>query len=282
MRILIFGAKGQLGKDLVRVLESGCAVVGCDLPEVDIGDAQQVQHIVDQARPDVVINAAAYTDVEAAEIREEQTFRVNALGARHVALSAAACGAKVLYLSTDYVFDGNKRQPYETDEPVAASGVYARSKAAGEEAVLEANPQHFIVRTAWLYGPGGNNFVEKILQAARTRPLLRVVIDEHGSPTHTLDLARAIEALVKTDAYGVYHCVNAGSCSRHEFACAIVYAAGLTTPVEACGTGEFPSKAPRPAYSVLSNKKLEATTGHKMPSWKMALTEYMERRKTLE
>src|SRR5690606_25667561 len=228
--------------------------------------------------PELIINAAAYTNVDGAEDDRDGAFRVNEAGARYVAEAAAALNVPVLYYSTDYVFDGGKNAPYEPDDHVAPLGVYGESKAAGEAAVRSANPRHFIVRTAWLYGPMGNNFVEKILRAADERPKLRVVDDEIGSPTHTQDLAAATLELVRTEQYGTYHAVNSGWCSRYELAKAILEEAGRKTPIEPCSSSEFPMKAPRPKYSVLSNAKLEKATPHKMRAWRQALEAYLERR----
>lgn len=278
MRTLIFGAKGQLGRDLSAVFRDCSEVAGHDLPELDIADVAAVRAAVDAFTPGIVINAAAYTDVDGAEDALEVAFRVNETGARNVAEAAAQIGAPVVFYSTDYVFNGAKRTPYLPEDPPAPLGVYARSKAAGEAATRAANPKHFIIRTAWLYGPGGNNFVEKMLRAAAVRPELKVVAEEIGSPTHTLDLAEATLALVRTQAYGVYHAVNAGSCSRFEFAKRIVALAGLTTPVTPCTAAEFPTKAPRPVYSVLSSEKLERVSGYRLRPWEEALEHYIRRR----
>jgi dTDP-4-dehydrorhamnose reductase len=279
MRSLIFGAQGQLGRDLlVRFAQEG-EVLGVDLPEVDIADGEAARATLDRFPADWVINAAAYTDVEGAEDDAEAVFRVNEQGAGRVARAAGAAGVPVIYYSTDYVFDGTKRRPYEPEDTAAPISVYARSKWAGEAATRQANPRHFIIRTAWLYGPGGHNFVERILRAATTRPSLKVVDDEIGSPTYTWDLAAATAALCKTDNYGPYHIVNAGSCSRFEFAQAIVRLRGIDTPVVPCRSSEFPTKAARPLYSVLSNAKFEAATGHGMRRWEEALHAYMDRRR---
>lgn len=278
MRTLVFGGKGQLGKDLVAVFGGAGAAHGHDLPELDIAQADAVQGAVEAFAPDLVLNAAAFTNVDGAEDDAEGAFRVNETGAQYVAAAAAQRGAPVVYYSTDYVFGGTKTTPYGPGDTVSPIGVYARSKAAGEAATRAANSKHFIVRTAWLYGPGGNSFVEKILRAAAARPELRVVEDEMGSPTHTLDLAEATRALVKTAAYGVYHAVNAGACSRYEFARAIVALAGLDTPIHACASSEFPTKAERPLYSVLSTAKLEKVSGYVMRPWQEALASYMNRR----
>jgi len=278
MRTVIFGAKGQLGRDLLVRFRRDGEVLGADLPEVDVADARAVDSVCRDSHPDQVINAAAFTDVERAEDEAIAAFLVNETGAANVASAAALCGAPVLYYSTDYVFGGTRRVPYEPDDPIETLSVYGRSKAAGEAATAAANPRHFVVRTAWLYGPGGNNFVEKILRAAATRPELRVVHDEAGSPTHTWDLAEATAALLATSQYGAYHAVNAGACARDEFARAILRAAGMDTKVTPCSSDAFPTKAQRPAYSVLSNARLERNTGYVMRTWEAALEAYIARR----
>lgn len=280
MRTLIFGVRGQLGKDVAAVFGAEGPTIGWDLPETDITDGAAVRNAVQEFRPNLVINAAAYTDVERAEQDREAAFRVNETSALYVAEAAAMLDAVVVYFSTDFVFDGAQTTPYEPDDPVHPHGVYAESKAAGEAATRAANRSHFIVRTAWLYGPGGNNFVEKILRAAMSRPTLRVVHDEVGSPTHTLDLAEAVRALVKTSAYGVYHAVNEGACSRFEFARSILQLAERAVAVEPCSSSEFPTHAPRPKYSVLSNARLASVAGHTMRPWAEALRHYMRRRDT--
>lgn len=277
--ILIFGAGGQLGRDLTAVFSRAARVIGLDIDTIDIAESDAAATAMDRCGPKLVVNAAAYTNVEGAEDDRENAFRVNETGARNVARACAQRGIPVVHYSTDFVFGGTSDRPYEPDDPVAPKGVYAESKAAGDAAVAEECTNHFVVRTAWLYGIGGNNFVEKILALAETRPSLKVVTDEVGSPTFTADLAEATAALVKTDAYGIYHCVNAGSCSRFEFAQAILKAAGMNTAVEPCLAEAFPSKAPRPKYSVLSNDKLEAACGYVMPAWEDALARYMRRRK---
>lgn len=282
MRAFVVGSKGQLGQDLVSVFAAQGEVDGADLPELDITDADAVAKRVAEFKPDVVLNAAAYTDVEAAETNEKAAFLVNKTGARNVARAAHKAGAAVVYYSTDYVFGGTKDSPYLPDDAVHPIGVYAESKLAGEVATAEETDRHFIVRTAWLYGPGGNNFVEKILRAAETRPELKVVEDEVGAPTYTRDLAEATLALVQTDAFGVYHAVNADSCSRHAFAQAIIGEAGLKTTVTPCASSEFPTKAERPLYSVLSTETLEQASGYRFRPWREALRAYMAARKSSE
>jgi dTDP-4-dehydrorhamnose reductase len=281
MRVLIVGAGGQLGRDLLRVFQADSTVIGLTHSQLNIVEGEAVRLAMRDARPDLVLNAAAYTDVEKAEEDERTAFHVNANGAQRIAEASAAIEVPVVYFSTDFVFDGTKREPYTPEDQTSPQSVYARSKRRGEENTRWNNPQSFVIRTAWLYGPGGNNFVEKILKAAKSRPSLRVVNDEVGSPTYTRDLATATRALVKTKAYGIYHSVNAGSCSRYEFAQAIVKGAGLETPIEPCSASEYPSKAARPAYSVLSNEKLESSSGIVMPDWRDGLARYMTHRENV-
>ena len=278
MRTLIFGCNGQLGRDLVHVFQRECVVQGYDLPDVDIADEVALQPLVESFGPDLLINAAAYTDVDGAENDFAKAFLANESGARNIAELAAYHKIPVIYFSTDYVFDGTKGAPYEPGDPMAPLGVYGKTKAAGEHATIVANPHHFILRTAWLYGPGGNNFVEKVLRAAASRPELKVVEDEVGSPTHTLDLAEAALAIARTQAYGTYHAVNTGACSRFEFARAFLDLAGVTTPVMPCLADEYPTKAARPRYSVLDTASLTAATGYTMRPWRDALAHYLQRR----
>ena len=281
MRTLIFGSKGQLGRDLQQVFSRRGETIGYDLPELDVSNNALVRAVVTDFQPDAIINAAAYTQVDHAEDDREGAFRANEEGARVVAAAAAAQECPVVYYSTDYVFDGTATTPYEPDTPECPLGVYGASKAAGEAATrAETAGKHIILRTAWLYGPGGSNFVEKILSAAHARPELKVVDDEMGSPTHTLDLAWATEAALAEKAYGTHHAVNSGWCTRFAFAKAIIEMAGLDTRVTPCKSTEFETKAERPAYSVLSTRTLEEATGHKMRAWQDALRDYMERRST--
>ena len=279
MLTIVFGSKGQLGRDLCARFSRDGEVFAADLPELDIADFDAVGRLVRDVRPDLVVNAAGYTDVEAAEDDPVSAFRVNETGAGNVARASAGAGAPVVYYSTDFVFDGEKKHPYMPDDVPAPLCVYAKSKLAGETATRENNDRHCIIRTAWLYGPGGKNFVEKILRAAQTRPSLTVVEDEVGSPTYTLDLAEATAALASAGATGTFHVVNSGSCSRYEFARKIVELAGLDTPVEPCSASAFPMKAKRPLYSVLSNEKYETLTGKTVRAWQEALASYIQRRR---
>jgi dTDP-4-dehydrorhamnose reductase len=279
MRTIVFGAKGQLGRDLCERFRLEGDVFPADLPELDIADFVAVDGFVREARPDLVVNAAAYTDVEAAEENPASAFRVNETGAANIARASARAGAPVVYYSTDFVFDGEKGRPYTPGDAPAPLCVYGKSKLAGETATRENNDRACIIRTAWLYGPGGNNFVEKILRAAQARLSLTVVEDEVGSPTYTLDLAEATAALAAAGGIGTFHVVNSGACSRYEFARNIVKLAGLDVAVEPCSAGAFLMKAKRPLYSVLSNEKYEKLTGKPMRGWQEALNSYIQRRR---
>lgn len=278
MRTLVLGANGQLGQDLVRAFQAAGEARGFGRGEVDVCDEESLHRALGKFSPDLILNAAAYTNVDGAEEDLEQAFMTNEAGARHVAEVAAYRNIPVVYFSTDYVFGNAKVSPYEVDDPLSPLGVYGASKSAGETAVRKVCPQHFIVRTAWLYGPGGNNFVEKILRAAATRPTLNVVEDEVGSPTYTKDLAEATFYLVRTRHFGTYHIVNGGACSRFEQARAIARFSELPVEIVPCASASSPGKAARPRYSVLSNDAYEHATGHTMRPWKDALMDYLQHR----
>lgn len=278
MRTIVFGCKGQLGRNLMSVFGAEGAAIGLDLPELDIANRYAVLSAMRQGAPDLVINAAAYTDVESAENHPEAAFRANDTGARIVAEAAAMQGVSVVYISTDYVFDGEKKTPYVPDDRPRPLNIYGQSKEAGERATRAASPKHFIVRTAWMYGPGGNHFVEKICRAATVKPQLRVVEDEIGSPTSTHDLALALLALCRTGAYGTYHAANAGACSRYEMAREIVRLAQLKTKILPCSSAEYPTTAQRPRYSVLDSSALERQIGRKMRPWQDALKDYLAKK----
>lgn len=277
MNILIIGL-GQLGKDLLKVLKSEYTVTGLDVPDVDITSVGSLEAAFNAHNPDIVINAAAYTDVEKAEDDEGGAYAVNATGARLLAQVAAARDIPIVLYSTDFVFDGKKGANYVPTDISAPLNVYGASKLAGELATAAANPRHYILRTAWLYGPDGNNFVEKIIGWAKKMDTLRVVTDEVGSPTHTWDVAEATACLIKTEAYGVYHVVNRGVCSRFELAQAIVDLQCLGVTVNECLSSEFPTKAERPEYSVLDCSSLEEVVRKPMPEWRESLERYLARR----
>jgi dTDP-4-dehydrorhamnose reductase len=276
VKILVTGAAGMLGSDVVRAAEFvNHEVVASSHGELDVTDRSAVERFVLQGRPDAVINCAAYTDVDGAEDDLSGAMDVNAEGAGFVAAAAAEIGAKVLYPSSDYVFDGSKSEPYvESDEPRPQS-VYAQSKLAGEHETVGANPRHFVVRSAWLFGTSGRNFVETMLSLARDHGEVLVVRDQIGSPTYTAHLADALVRLVDTDAFGVHHLASQGECSWYEFAQEIFRQAGVDCRVMSCTTDEFARPAPRPQYSVLGTERAEAIY---LPHWKEGLASYLAER----
>ncbi len=278
-RVLVTGAAGMLGTELVLLFRRDFDVTAADIAEFDMRDAAATDAFVSAAAPDVIINCAAYTDVDGAESEPEAAFDVNAGGAGNVAAAAERVGARVVQVSTDYVFDGTGDTPYaETDEP-RPLGVYGRSKLAGERKVAEVSQDALIVRTAWLYGHAGPNFIEKMLSLASSGRHLRVVDDQVGAPTNVRDLAGAILELIAVEATGVVNATNGGSCSWFEFAREILDLAGLEDiPVEPVTSEEFPRPAPRPGYSVLSLARLVSLTGKEPRSWQDALAEYLAER----
>jgi dTDP-4-dehydrorhamnose reductase len=278
MKVTIFGASGLLGKVLTREW-SGAKVVGLSASDADIRDAGQVQEVLERNRPAWVVLAAAYTDVDGCESHPDRAFSVNRDGAINVAKAAKEVGAKLIFLSSDYVFDGKKTSPYESDDPRNPQSVYGRSKSEAEIGLLQALPECCIARTSWLFGVGGKCFPDTILKLAASRPVLDVVNDQRGCPTYTVDLARALIDLCRKDARGIVQVTNAGDCSWFEFAREIVASAGLPTEVRPVSSQQMARPAPRPAYSVLSAKSLQRY-GIVMPAWKDALRRYMEERRS--
>jgi dTDP-4-dehydrorhamnose reductase len=279
-RLLITGAAGQLGQALIQAGgRQGWEVVATDLPDLDITDPQAVQRQLARQRPAVVVNAAAATRVDDLESDPDEALRVNGLGPRNLAVACRRLGLKLVHLSTDYVFDGAKPGPYVEWDRTGPLSVYGRSKLLGEEWVRQQCPDHFIVRTAWLYGLPGPNFVTAIL--ARGRSLgpageLKVVQDQRGTPTSTLALAPQLLALAATEAFGTYHATCQGETTWYEFACLILKAAGIRVQVTPCSTAAFPRPAPRPANSVLDNRLLRVAGLDRMPSWQAAYQEFWE------
>ena len=234
-RILVIGAKGMLGRDLVEILRSSSRVdqhldwevFGWDIEEIDIQEEKNTVTKIESLRPNIVINIAAYTNVDGCETHDEKAFAINAEGMRHVALGALRCRAKVVYLSTDYIFDGKKREPYLEDDPPHPLSVYGRSKLRGEQYVQEMVEDALIVRTQWLYGKYGNNFVASVLRQAREKKVLSIVNDQVGSPTYTIDLSRAISVLIQCDARGVFHVANSDLCTWFAFGQEILKLSGM-------------------------------------------------------
>ncbi len=274
MRIAVTGARGQLGRSLQQILGHE-RVMPLTLPEWDVADPAICDRLAD-LKPEVVLHAAAMTNVDGCELNPEDAYRVNALGTRNVALGAREAGAALLYVSTDYVFDGQADTPYwEFDTPRPLS-VYGKSKFAGECFVRHLLNRYYIVRTAWVYGPGGTNFVEKVLRLASERPSLSMVVTEFGSPTYTVHLAEAIARLIRTQLYGTYHLTNTGLCSRYEFARAILNLAGSPDyPLQA--STSYPRPAPVPARAELRNF-CAAEIGITLPPWEEGLEAYFQAR----
>lgn len=277
MKILVTGARGMLGTDLVIRLSNEHQVVGVDVDDFDITDVRQVEENVLDIDPELIIHSAAYTNVDGCETNVEQAYRVNAIGSQNVALACQKIDIPMLYIGTDFIFDGHKTTPYlEWDHPNPLSA-YGASKYAGEYFVSHLLQKYYIVRIAWLYGEHGNNFVKTILRLAGERDKLQVVDDQVGSPTYTKDVARGISELVRSDNYGVYHMVNKGSVSWYGFAKKILELSKVQgVEVEPITSDKLDRPAKRPAYSVLRNFALELTTGDPMRNWEDALEEYIE------
>jgi dTDP-4-dehydrorhamnose reductase len=273
MRVTLFGASGLLGRELVQELNAE-QLTALSSKDADLRDHARVQSVIQDSRPDCIILSAAYTDVDGCESNRDLAFAVNCDGAINVAEAAREAGSRLIFLSTDYVFDGTKRSPYEISDPRNPTSVYGESKARAEERLLEILPDVCIARTSWLFGHGGKCFPATILKLASTRPEISVVNDQRGSPTFTRDLANALAKLARANAKGIVHLTNSGNCTWYDFAAQIVQAAGLSTKVNPVTTAEFPRPARRPAYSVLSPDSLQAYNIH-MPEWQDALRRYL-------
>jgi len=277
VKLLVTGAQGMLGRAVVDcAVRLGHDVRAASRAELDITDTEATRRALLAGRPAAVINCAAYTDVDGAESDWQGAERVNASGAGHLAAAAAEVGARIVHVSTDYVFDGSKREPWVESDPVAPLGVYGDTKLAGELAVAAANPTHMIVRTAWLFGAGGRNFVDTMLSLAATRDELAVVTDQVGCPTWTGHLAGAlVELAERPDDIGVHHIAGAGSCTWNEFALEIFERAGIDCRVLPATSEQFVRPAKRPAYSVLGSERREPLT---LPPWQDGLAAYLATR----
>lgn len=283
--VALVGARGMLAGMALRMLPKDYRVLTVARPELDITDRDNAIRVLSACKPDIILNCAAMTDVDGCEIRREEAMRVNGEGPGYLAKAAREVGAMLVHISTDFVFDGAKNSPYREDDETRPLSIYGASKLIGEERILESGLKEvFIVRTSWLYGPGGKNFVETICRLAGEREELRVVDDQRGTPTYTRDLARAVFALLETRAFGMYHFSNAGECSWYDFADAIVsdlrksgkpVAVKRILPIP---TEAYPLPAARPKYSVLSKEKIMAVTGIAVPDWKSSLGDYFSER----
>ncbi|MFC4800145.1 dTDP-4-dehydrorhamnose reductase [Neobacillus sp. GCM10023253] len=282
MKVLVTGAAGQLGQDVLLELEkNNHQAIGTDRSQLDITNEADVYAFIQEAKPDVILHCAAYTNVDGAEADEETAYRVNGLGAKYLAAAAKLVGSKMMYISTDYVFDGSASEPYEAEHPTKPLGAYGRTKLVGEEFVQASLDEYFIVRTAWVFGAHGNNFVKTMLRLGKERGEVGVVHDQVGSPTYTVDLAKFMVELMVTEKYGIYHATNRGVCSWFEFAVEIFKQAGLNVKVNPLTTEQFPRPAARPKYSVLSKKKIEEQGFTPLPKWQNALSAYLKELKEI-
>ncbi|MCR4942956.1 MAG: dTDP-4-dehydrorhamnose reductase [Clostridium sp.] len=294
MKILITGGNGQLGNELKSILTTGTAEIGkspvdiskveaiyTDADELDITNLQEVKEVVSKEKPDVIINCAAFTNVDGCESNQDAAFKVNALGPRNLAIAAEMIGAKLVHVSTDYVFPGVgtvSLKEFDATNPVST---YGTTKLLGEEYVREFSTKYYIVRTAWLYGYIGKNFVYTMMRLAKANDKITVVNDQRGNPTNANDLAYHILKLINTEEYGVYHCTANGECSWYDFASKIVAMSGEDCTVEPCTSEEYasmyPNSAKRPEYSSLDNMMLRCTVGDEMRNWQDAIETFMNK-----
>lgn len=288
MKIVITGSNGQLGTELSVILKNMKSEIGnidssyekaevfpVDIDTLDITDYKAVDKYAADIKPDIIINCAAMTNVDGCETMKETAFKVNAIGVRNLAKAAESVGAKFVHVSTDYVFSGEGSEPFSEWDAIAPQSVYGKSKALGEKYAAEFCRKYFIVRTAWLYGYNGKNFVKTIMRVAREHDKITVVNDQRGNPTNANDLAHHILKLAVTEEYGIYHCTGTGECSWYDFAKEIVSLSGIDCEVVPVTTEEYGNKTKRPAYSSLRNLGLECTVGDEMREWRTALKEYI-------
>lgn len=288
MKILITGSKGQLGNELQNIIKAGKSeignisdkiknskVVAFDIEDLDITNLVQVKEIIKKENPQVVINCAAATNVDGCESNEELAFKINALGPRNLAIACEEIKAKLVQVSTDYVFSGTSKKQLREFDLTEPCSVYGKTKLKGEEYVREFSSKYFIVRTSWLYGSVGNNFVYTMRNLGATKESLNVVKDQIGNPTNANDLSHHILKLIETDEYGVYHCTGEGECSWYDFAKLIMKLCKSECIVNACTSKEFKTVAKRPEYSSLDNMMLRCTVGNEMREWKEALASFI-------
>ncbi len=276
-KLIVTGADGQLGRaiNMQYAGNTEYELINTDVGELDITDIDSVMKFVRGVQPYAIINCAAYTAVEACEKEEDLAFRINAVGARNLSIASGETGAKLMHVSTDYVFDGNGTRPYRETDPVGPQGAYGRTKLAGENFVKEFSHRHFIVRTAWLYGDG-KNFVKTMLRLSEDHDKVRVVRDQVGSPTSAAELARAIAYLLPTENYGLFHGTCEGDCSWAQFTEEIFRLAGKNTVVEGITSEEYGAAVKRPAYSILENYMLKMTTNFMFADWHDAIAQYLQ------
>jgi dTDP-4-dehydrorhamnose reductase len=276
VKVAVTGAGGMLARALLPALAAaGHQTLALAKRDADVTRLDQLRRPLAGFRPDWVVHLAAFTRVDDCESRPDEAYLVNATGTRNAALAALECGASLLALSSDYVFDGTARRPYREYDAIGPRSVYGASKWAGEQAVREIQPRHLIVRSAWLYGAGGTNFVDTMLRKARAGESLRVVDDQRGSPTFTEDLAAGLVRLLASGQLGTFHCTNRGDCTWYELAAHALKRAGLSSPIARTDSATLARPAPRPAYSVLDTRWFEAATGMLLPPWTDAVDRYL-------
>lgn len=275
MKILVTGAGGLLGRALVAHLERGCQVIGLARSELDISSEDAVREALGLHQPDVLINAAAFTDVDGAETQPEAARKANTIGPGILAEQTCTAGSRILTVSTDYVFDGSKEGPYDENDTPAPLSVYGHTKLAGEEAVRHLNPRHFIVRTAWLYDSPGKCFAQTALGFAASNPEVRIAGDQRGSPTFVPHLAEAIGRLVRSEDFGTHHLAGSGGASRFEFVRELYCRLGIKTPLAEAQAREFPSAAERPANSELTTAAQDAPS---LPPWREGVAEFARKK----
>lgn len=275
MRILITGAKGMLGTDLRGFLGGSHTVYGLDMESLDITDLDQAINVVQDHMPDVVVNCAAYTNVDGCEKEVDLAYRVNAIGPRNLAVACERVGAALVHISTDYIFPGDSSHPYREDDLAGPKSVYGKSKLAGENYIRSLCNRYYIIRTAWLYGKNGPNFVKTILRIAEEGKPLNIVNDQTGSPTYTRDLVKAISELITKPAYGTYHLTNSSTCTWFDFTRDILELAGLKSEVNPITSNMLNRPAPRPAYSVMDNFNWRLQGKEPLRHYKEALKDYL-------
>ena len=288
MKIMITGSNGQLGNELKSILASGKSEIGTidsaytnakiiavDVDTLDITNGEAVSAFVGENKPDIIINCAAMTNVDGCESDYETAFKVNAAGVRNLAVAAEEIGSKLIHVSTDYVFAGDSTVPYVEWDLVNPQSIYGKSKALGEKYALSFCNKSFVVRTSWLYGYIGKNFVKTVRRVMKANGKMTVVNDQRGNPTNANDLAHHLLKLGLTNEYGIYHCTGTGECSWYEFACEIVALSGIKGSVLPCSSDEYKTPTKRPAFSSLNNLALSCSVGDQMRPWKTALKEYI-------
>ena len=277
MRFLVTGVKGQLGHDVMEELDlRGHEGVGVDIEEMDVTDAKTVDRVIKEAKADGVIHCAAYTAVDAAEDNEELCTKINADGTESIAKVCQELDLPLMYISTDYVFDGEGERPWEPEDPCHPLNVYGQSKYLGEQAVQKYLDKYYIVRIAWVFGVSGNNFIKAMLNKAKTTNQVTVVSDQVGSPTYTRDLAVLLVDMMEKDRYGIYHATNEGICTWYEFAKEIFVQAGIDMEVVPISADEYPAKAKRPHNSRMEKNKLDTAGFRRLPTWQDALKRYLK------